>query len=78
MQPLGWLLVSLVGFGLLQVLLYRHFGRREPTPGSSRGASVTGDTPASGPPVVECRHCGSHNEAHRTVRYCRTCVEPLE
>ncbi|MFC7026983.1 hypothetical protein ACFQJ5_04350 [Halomicroarcula sp. GCM10025324] len=79
MQVWGWLLVYLVGFGLVQLLLYRRFGRRESTPrGNSQSAAPSGSLGPSASSVVECRHCGARNEAVRTVRYCQACVEPLD
>jgi hypothetical protein len=79
MQVWGWLLVYLVGFGLVQLLLYRRFGRRESTPrGDSKSDTLPGSLGESTSTLVECRHCGARNEAVRTVRYCQVCVEPLD
>ena len=37
MQAWAWLVAYVVGFGLLQVALYRYFHRSEPTPETTAG-----------------------------------------
>ncbi|MDS0282374.1 DUF7577 domain-containing protein [Haloarcula onubensis] len=81
MQPWVWLAAYVLGFGLLQVLLYRHFSGQtastEPARGSAarpdggrRVVTESGDT-------VACRHCGAVNESQRMIRYCGACAESL-
>jgi len=74
-----WLAAYVVGFGLLQLLLYRHFSRRTTTPAAeSRTDHGGGHTPDStDADSVHCQHCGTTNEAHPMVRYCRSCAESL-
>jgi len=79
MQPWAWLTAYVVGFGLLQVLLYRRFNQQSPKTTEGRAARASGgrtlepETAESSP----CQHCGTVNEAHRMVRYCRECTESL-
>ena len=83
MQAWAWLVVYVVGFGLLQVALYQYFHRSDPTPKTTAGRVDGGG--ASAPPSPDtdvdaaqpCQHCGTANESHRMVRYCRNCAEPL-
>jgi len=78
-----WLVAYVVGFGLLQIALYRYFRRSDPTPETTAGRLNQGG--ASAPPslggdadaVEPCQHCGTVNESNRMVRYCRDCTEPL-
>ncbi|GGN99610.1 MULTISPECIES: DUF7577 domain-containing protein [Haloarcula] len=76
-----WLTAYVVGFGLLQVLLYRYFRRSDPSPETTEGrvdrhgGHGSPGTDVQG--VVPCDHCGTVNEAHRMVRYCRSCTESL-
>ena len=81
MQMWVWLTAYVAGFGLLQVLLYRHFSQRTPTIQSTEGQV---DRSGGGPAVVTeatetvpCQHCGAVNEVHPMVRYCRTCAESI-
>jgi len=81
MQPWVWLTAYVLGFGLLQVLLYRHFSGRtaspQPTEGRAArtdgGQRVTSDTTET----VVCEHCGAVNESHLMIRYCGSCAESL-
>ncbi len=82
MDALGWLIAYVVGFGLLQLLLYRYFQREDPSPDAtprmdrSRAAAVEGgEEPATD--GVYCDNCGAHNEAAATYSYCRECVSLL-
>ena len=81
MQPWVWLTAYVLGFGLLQVLLYRHFSAGTPTaePTESRAARADGGRQvATGTTdTVVCGHCGAVNESHRMIRYCGTCAESL-
>ena len=83
MQAWAWLVAYVVGFGLLQVALYRYFRRSEPTPKTTEGRVDRGGTSAppsldTGPETIQpCEHCGTANESHRMIRYCRDCAEPL-
>ena len=84
METWGWLIAYIAGFGLLQLLLYRYFGRSNPGPestpgtGDQSGSAVSvpgGTTTARG---VVCGHCGVENEADRMFRYCSDCTAPLQ
>jgi membrane protein implicated in regulation of membrane protease activity len=79
-----WLVVYLVGFALLQVLLYRYFqdsrgGQTAPRSSEPEGARapVERATERDSDPRggVSCPHCGTLNEAG--YAYCRECAEQL-
>lgn len=81
MQPWVWLTAYVLGFGLLQVALYRHFSGQTPSPQPTEGGLtragggqrvVTGATE-----TIACGHCGTVNESHRMIRYCGSCAESL-
>jgi len=83
MESWGWLIAYVVGFGLLQLLLYRYLQGRGATPNSTggRGASggATAGPSASGAEAgVRCASCGTVNEADGMIRYCRSCAESLQ
>jgi hypothetical protein len=75
-----WLVAYLVGFALLQVLLYRYFqedsARERTAPSSSersRAAPETrSDDAGSG---LHCKQCGAYNDAGYS--YCRQCAGQL-
>ncbi len=80
-----WLVLYLVGFALVQVLLYRYLrdsrgGQTAPRgsePGRARApvdsaAEHSPDTEGDG---VYCRNCGTHNEVGYS--YCRECAGQL-
>lgn len=85
MDPWVWLAAYLVGFTLLQVLLYRRFrqdvprgggdttpaGAESPAPRATPDGDSTGDT-------VVCRTCGTRNESAAPFSYCRQCCDPLQ
>jgi len=81
MQPWVWLAAYVLGFGLLQVLLYRRFSGRTPSPEPTEGRVTRAGggrqvvTEASD--TVACGHCGAVNESHRMIRYCGSCAESL-
>jgi len=81
MEAWVWLIAYVAGFGLLQVVLYRRFKQRTATategsnerpPAGGRRLAPTEETEA-----VPCQHCGTVNEVHPAVRYCRTCTESI-
>jgi hypothetical protein len=84
MEAWAWLIAYLVGFALLQFVLYRYFRRGESThdgerePGHQRleqravGSNIAETDGTDG---VSCQRCGTRND--RTYSYCRNCVEPL-
>ena len=85
MEVWAWLLAYVVGFGLLQLVLYRYFSRERgtldgATPGGSDGVRravperVDGDHDG----VRPCHHCGASNAADPVYTYCRECATPLE
>jgi hypothetical protein len=85
MEAWAWLIAYLVGFAVLQLVLYRYFRRGESThdgerePGHRRleqraAGSDYGET--DGGDGVSCRQCGTRND--RTYSYCRNGTEPLQ
>jgi len=80
-----WLVVYLVGFALLQVLLYRYLrnsrgGQTAPRGPEPEGARAPVDGASSRRPDaaedgVCCRNCGAHNEVG--YAYCRECAGQL-
>ena len=84
MEAWAWLIAYLIGFALLQIILYRYFQRGESThdgdrePGYRRleqraaGADIGKTEDENG---VYCHQCGTRND--RTYSYCRNCVEAL-
>lgn len=82
MQPWMWLTAYVLGFGLLQVILYRHFSKQTPAPESAErhlaradgGQQVTTDAADT----ISCGHCGAINESHSMIRYCGACAESLQ
>ncbi|WP_262178871.1 DUF7577 domain-containing protein [Haloarcula laminariae] len=81
MQPWVWLAAYVLGFGLLQVLLYRHFSDRtaSPQPTERRVTRADGGrrVAAEATETVVCGHCGAVNESHSMIRYCGACAESL-
>ena len=85
-----WIAVYVVGFGLLQLLVYRYFRDREPSvertsPGGpeSYATSLDGTERATAAQSAEgagrhCRRCGAFNATDSAYRYCWQCVSPLE
>jgi len=87
MEIWTWIVAYVVGFSLLQLLVYRYFRDSEPSveqpsPGSGERSAAgdrlerdaTGATPADG---VRCQHCGTHNEQSAMYRYCKQCAAPI-
>jgi hypothetical protein len=85
METLAWLVVYVVAFGLLQLVLFRYFQRDDPAPETTPsmadhggGARADSGTERRGDDTgVRCRHCGTVNERHATITFCRYCVSPL-
>lgn len=79
MQPWVWLTPYIIGFGLLQVLLYRQFSERRSSP--TDGQVTQGDggrtIESSTAEAVTCKHCGAVNEVNRMIRFCRVCTESV-
>jgi hypothetical protein len=90
MDAWGWILVYLVGFTLLQLLLFRYFSDDTAFEGASLGSrnvsaprSMDSTQPqtdagrdAAGD-TVYCRHCGTYNEDAQTYTFCRECTAQL-
>jgi hypothetical protein len=88
MEVWTWIIAYIVGFSLLQLLVYRYFRDSEPSvEGPSPGS---GERYASGDRLerdqsgrtatddgVYCQHCGTYNEQTATYRYCKQCVAPI-
>jgi len=85
MEAWAWLLAYVLGFGLLQLFLYRYFrGEGGPTDGTPSGlaegaapATSDGGT-AADREGVHCEHCGAHNDREPNFRFCRECASPLQ
>lgn len=85
METWAWLLAYVLGFGLLQVALYRYLSNDRGTPDrASSGATEragraheeSGQSPAGD--RVRCQHCGATNASQPTIRYCRECTNPIQ
>ncbi|WP_336000996.1 DUF7577 domain-containing protein [Halorientalis halophila] len=89
MEVWTWIVAYIVGFSLLQLLVYRYFRDSEP---SAEGASGSREQYAAAADGLErdassrragdedgtvCQHCGTFNEHEATYRYCKHCVSPL-
>ncbi|MFB6141765.1 MAG: hypothetical protein ABEJ30_00305 [Halorientalis sp.] len=85
MEVWTWLLAYVVGFCLLQLLVYRYVRESGPSvegPGDGYvGRTDGGDRDVgaaeSGEGGVACPHCGASNESAGAYRYCKRCVTPL-
>lgn len=84
METWAWLLAYVVGFGLLQLVLYHHFRRNDATPDSAPASSeragagsIEHAADTSADPGIYCPECGTRNEREPMVRYCRQCVSHL-
>jgi len=76
-----WLVAYLVGFALLQILLYRYFREDSPRERTAPSASERSRVPLEAPPDdadgdgIRCRQCGAYNDAGYS--YCRQCTGQL-
>jgi len=82
MGVLVWLIAYVVGFGLLQLLLYRYFQGDDPSPDTTPSpvegsASVAVDTQHGETTGIHCRECGTHNDSDSMYVYCRECASRL-
>ncbi len=80
-----WLLAYLLGFSLLQLLLYRYFSRDVPhgettTPASGEHptARLNGGTDTSTTAGTVCPNCGAENEPDAVYTYCQECLSRLQ
>lgn len=92
MEALGWLVAYVVGFGLVQLLLYRYIQRDDASPDAAPGrvdqsagrsmeqSSARPDESTAGEDEagVHCRHCGAFNEYDQMFTYCKQCAGPLQ
>jgi len=83
MDVVFWLVAYVVGFGLVQLLLYRYFRRDDPAPDATpgrteRAAPVSVDAPDGDGTVVHCGECGTDNEHDSMFVYCRSCASRLQ
>ena len=92
MEALGWLLAYVVGFGLVQLLLYRYIQGDDASPDAGPGrvdqsagrsmeqspARPEEDAGADAEDGVHCRHCGAVNEYDQMFSYCKRCAGPLQ
>jgi hypothetical protein len=87
MEVWTWIVAYIVGFSLLQLLVYRYFRDSEPSiehPSPEAGEYAAGDRlerddgrPRSDEDGAYCQHCGAFNEQVTTYRYCKQCVAPM-
>ncbi|WP_302082746.1 DUF7577 domain-containing protein [Salinibaculum rarum] len=87
MEAWAWLAAYLIGFALLQLVLYRYFQRGESThdaesrdPGYKRlegSAAADIDASTERDDAVVCQQCGALNDRDGMFSYCRECAEPL-
>jgi hypothetical protein len=79
MEPWLWLVAYVAGFGLLQVVLYRLFKDRTATATDGGHERAGGGRLAATEATesVPCKHCGTVNEVHPAVRYCRECTDAI-
>lgn len=85
METWVWLTAYIVGFGLLQLYLYRYFIGNKSTANSSTdkatprfeggtGPVETADTESgSDGEFVACPECGARNEGSSVFTYCKHC-----
>lgn len=88
MEPWIWLIAYVIGFGFVQVLLYRYFQRDDPSPDATPGPGDRSARRLLDQPVppseedentdgVHCHHCGTFNERDQMFAYCKECARPL-
>jgi hypothetical protein len=86
MEVWTWIVAYIVGFSLLQLLVYRYVRDREASGTAPRGAETysapldqTERAPGArseGDEGTHCPQCGAFNEGN-SYQYCRACVSPL-
>ncbi len=81
MNPWAWITAYVVGFALLQLLVYRYLGRKtgrttSPTAPGASGATAV-DSESGGDETVSCEDCGAVNAVEPGYRYCRECAAKL-
>jgi hypothetical protein len=90
MEAWAWLAAYLIGFALLQLVLYRYFQRGESThdathdgearePGYKRleGAATSSNVDTGDDETVVCQECGTVNARDGMFSYCHECAQPL-
>ena len=82
MDVVFWLVAYVVGFGAVQLLLYRYFRRDDPAPDATpspteRPAPLSVDTADGDVGSVHCGECGTDNEQDSMFVYCRSCASRL-
>ncbi|MFB6165117.1 MAG: hypothetical protein ABEJ31_08150 [Haloarculaceae archaeon] len=90
MEVWTWIVAYVVGFSLLQLLVYRYFRDSDASvegpphgPGERYSPAVDGlerDAPRGREATGDgryCPHCGATNEPDASFRYCRECASPL-
>jgi hypothetical protein len=88
MEPWVWIAGYVVGFSLLQVLVYRYL--RDDDTRLERAATEPPETPPGAgsdlreePSLsghgnrISCPNCGARNDREQMVTYCWQCVQPL-
>jgi hypothetical protein len=81
MNPWAWIAAYVVGFALLQLLVYRYLGRKTggtASPAAPEAPSAPAITPDVGSDdTVTCEDCGAVNAREPGYRYCRECAATL-
>ena len=83
MEAWAWLFAYVLGFGLLQLFLYRYFqreyGQADATPvgGEGTGAAARETHRGVDGDGIRCEHCGTVNDQDSMFSYCRECTSPL-
>jgi hypothetical protein len=84
MEAWAWLFAYVLGFALLQLVLYRYFqreyGKADATPVAMEGPGAVPrdsgrDADGDG---RRCQHCGTRNDEESTFTYCRECTSPFQ
>jgi hypothetical protein len=82
MNPWAWIAAYVVGFALLQLLVYRYLGRKTRVTTSPAAAEASGVAAAghetAGDATITCGDCGAVNARERGYRYCRECAATLD
>jgi len=84
MDPWAWIAVYVVGFALLQVVLYRYLGdgirgTESLPPGNGDGGTIQAPSrPVTDADEIACGTCGAVNARVQGYRFCRECCQPLQ
>lgn len=80
MDPWAWIGAYVVGFALLQLLVYRYIGHKTgwtTTPAAPDASKAPAVGPESGGETLTCGDCGAVNAREPGYRFCRECSSQL-